>query len=102
MLVRRVPICEMERAVRSGCMRVGATNDPLRRSSEYDRDGYSRCCMLVCPARNARVAENHLLTVAFAHGGGYRNVQMSSNYPNCQGFVYVILAPRRPRLFGFF
>lgn len=83
-------------------MRVGATNDPMRRSSEYDREGYRRCIMFVCPARNARVAENHLLQVAAWWGGAYNNVQMRSNYANAPGFVYVIVPPPRPRLFGLF
>jgi RNA:NAD 2'-phosphotransferase (TPT1/KptA family) len=93
----------MENAVRHGaCLRVGATNDPRRRSLEYDREGYARCVMFFCRAANARMAEDHLLGVARMCGTGRHNVQNRSNYGNCFGFVYVIMVPPRPRLFGIF
>ena len=94
----------MEQAVRNGaCLRVGATNDPRRRSLEYDREGYARCVMFFCRAANARMTENHLLHVARTRGTGRHNVQGSSNYANCPGFVYLIMAPPRPRpFFGIF
>lgn len=94
--VRAVSAQELEHAVRHPCnIRVGATNNPLARAQAYEQGGvkgrFFAGSFLYCPARNARVAEDHLLRISAAYGCGGLNQQWTSNYPDRPGYVYVIV-----------
>ncbi len=74
----------------SSVVRVGYTNNPARRASEYARSGITGT-MYVAPTTNGRYAENRLLGNQFAQGGSHRNVQSRSNISNgANGYVYTI------------
>ena len=67
-----------------GIVRVGSTDDPKRRSAEYERDGY-RGTMYYAQTDNKQYAEDLLKLRTYRH-----NVQEQSNAKPEKGYVYVI------------
>lgn len=78
------------------CIRVGATNDPHRRVSQYEQEGtsrgwYFRGNFFYTRVRNCRLAEDNLLQIASRYGGARLNQQLISNYHDAPGYVYAIV-----------
>lgn len=65
--------------------RIGATIDPVRRQSEYIRQGSSGTMYYTATA-NMKAAENRLLKIC--RPVCIANLQVSSNVQEKEGFVY--------------
>ncbi len=73
-----------EIAQECGSIRVGATEDPYKRSKQYEKDGYSGV-MYISKTNNMLFAEDKLLEHNTRH-----NIHKRSNVADEPGYVYVI------------
>ena len=93
MRIQEVQYDELERMVREGLvgpLRVGATDDPSRRASEYSSIYSEADTMYYARTSNMSRAENVLLATGRARGGCRDNIQQWANMDKSPGYVYAI------------
>jgi len=77
-------------------IRVGSTNNPARRASEYQSKGY-RGIMFVAPSKNMMEDEDRLMRTAKKARRGRHNVHQLSGNKEGRGYVYVTIGQKRSK-----